>query len=651
MTPPTVTLTGRVERAWRTATGERHCILIVEGQRHHLSGPLPPLSRGCTLTAETCGHEVLRAERTVTEQEIAWAFYSALTGFARASAAKIIRILGDDTHRIITGGSAADVEGLSASGVRAMRQYAIREGRRYAAFQELAALGLPPEHARDLVKRHGAGAPSVFCHNPYGAADTVPLDVLDHAARLQGISSFDPRRNAALAYHVTQSAHDEYGHTALPESVLAGELRDQHALEDAEATRAVEDAVNAGLLTASGGTVTVQAAAETESRLAEDIIRLLTHSVPVLAVPRDQGTLTDEQQAAVQAAATSAFVIVTGGPGTGKTTTLSAILHVFDQANLTSVLCAPTGKAASRMSSSTGRAATTLHRLIGYDGNTYGSGALQGNVFVVDEVSMCSNELLSQFLRRVPSGARVILVGDEDQLPPIDAGHPLRALVRTVPTVRLTRTHRQAAGSPILKLAHMLISGDPPQGTGVPFRPAHSTLDAVHLVQSLITPEGPPMVLTAGRAGPLGVDALNAALQDTLNPGTDRFRVGDPVMATRNNHDTGLMNGMTGRVTRALDRLECVFDGNTHTFQGAALHHLTLAYAMTIHRSQGSEWPSVVVILCSDHHQLLTRELAYTAVTRAKRTLIASGDREAWNRSAQTPTPHRYSRLEGLLRA
>lgn len=157
-----------------------------------------------------------------------------------------------------------------------------------------------------------------------------------------------------------------------------------------------------------------------------------------------------------------ALCLITGGPGTGNTTTLKALLDSLEAAGLNTVLCAPTGKAASRMTQSTGRAATTLHRLLGYDGHKFDHGLLPGDVYVVDECSMASNPLLGALMRCVPEGTRVILVGDEDQLPPIDPGHPLAALTRTVPTARLTRTHRQASGSPILTLATQLISGESP---------------------------------------------------------------------------------------------------------------------------------------------------------------------------------------------
>ena len=155
------------------------------------------------------------------------------------------------------------------------------------------------------------------------------------------------------------------------------------------------------------------------------------------------------------------------------------------------------------------------------------------------------------------------------------------------------------------------------------------------------------MLLTAGRAGPLGVEALNIALQDALNPGSGKFRLGDPVVVNRNDHHSGLMNGLTGRVAEKGTILRCDFDGELHTVDGP---ELDLAYAMTIHRSQGSEWDRVIVALSEDHERLLTQQLAYTAVTRAKRELVATGERSAWDLAAMTPARNRHSLLEPLLR-
>ncbi|AFD27426.1 AAA family ATPase [Deinococcus gobiensis] len=647
-------LIGRVQRHWRTQAGLDGCILLVNEIEHRLTAPrgLPPVLKGAQLQVTVEAGEIVTAERLVTETEIAWAFYSRLPGPAARNVIKVVHALGDQTHELVQGphGLLSGISGCTPSLLKAMRDYARKEGRLYTTLRALADLGLPPEHARRLVKVHGAGAVRRFEEDPYaGVQYGIALSVLDYAARQQGLSLFDPRRGPALAYEIVRLACQEHGHTCLPLPVLYGELRDLHALEDDEATDAVARAFQAGSLKEALGAAYLPDQLRLESRLADDVIRLVL-STPTPVRPLLPPHLTDEQGAAVTLGCQSTLCIITGGPGTGKTTTLKALLDSLEAAGLETLLCAPTGKAASRMSQSTEREATTLHRILGYDGAAYTGGSIQADVVVVDEVSMASNELLSQLLRVVPDATRVILVGDEDQLPPIDAGHPLAALIQTLPTARLTKTHRQAQGSPILKLAGMLISGEAPVNTGVPFHAAEVTHQIVDLVQAHLTPQGPPMVLTAGKAGPLGVDALNLALQAALNPGTGRLRVGDPVMATRNNHETGLMNGMTGRVTEIGKKLRCLFDDVPYEFSAEEAAQLALAYAMTIHRSQGSEWPAVIVVLAAAHQRLLSRQLAYTAVTRAKSVLVASGERAAWTYCAQTNAPYRNSMLERFLR-
>lgn len=650
-----VTIQGPVRRLWKGAAGEQGCLLVTPDGEQRLTGPLPPLRTGQILRATLQGHQLLRAERVVPEREIAHAFYGMIGGKLRPSVLKIVKALGDETHDLITRRPSmlSGVKGIPPSGITVMQKHARKQGRLYSTLRELADLGLPPEHARILIRHQGAGAARSFQHNPFLAIQHgVPLDVLDHAALRMGLSRFDPRRHPALAYELVSRACVEHGHTCLPERALRDELQERHALESEEITAALLAAQGASLLTPDRGMLFLPEQHRLETRLADDLIRVLTAPVPALPLDKTlTSALSDEQRSAVHLACTSALCVVTGGPGTGKTTTLRALLGAFDAAGLTTVLCAPTGKAASRMTASTGREATTLHRLLGYDGEAFEAGVLQADAIVIDEASMTGTELFGMLMRGVPTGARVVLVGDEDQLPPVDPGHPLAALVRSVPTCRLKQTHRQVSGSPILTLAGQLISGEPPHETGVRFEACGQTRELVNLVESLVNTGGPPMVLTAGKAGSLGTVALNTALQEALNPGTGRFRAGDPVTVTRNDHTTGLMNGMTGRVTSILKgQVHAEFDGTLHAFGADDLTRLALAYAVTIHRSQGSEWERVVVVLSEDHARLLNRNLAYTAVTRAKVEVVACGARGAWNRAAITPAPRRHSLLEARLR-
>lgn len=644
---------GRVLSVRRESNGEESCRLELEGQTLNLTGPLPPVRAGHWLHIEYEGRRLLHAERVVTTEEVNRAFYRRLKGFERDGALKALEILGEQAHTVVTGQPELlrSVKGVTPSTARAMQNHARRQGRLYSALKELADMGIGPELTHTLISHHGAGAAQFIRDNPYAAiTERLPLRVIDHAARRLGISIFDPRRAPALAYETVRLACEEEGHTCLPESVLESRLVQMHALESEEAQQAIAGAYALRHLQSEHQAAYLPKQRLTERWLADDLVRLhlcQTNTVPALDTPH----LTEEQARAVALGCVSGVTVITGGPGTGKTTTLKALLDSLEAAGLSTTLCAPTGKAASRMTQSTGREATTLHRLLGYDGSNFGDKPLSGDVFVVDEVSMASNELLGALLRNIPDCKRVILVGDEDQLPPIDPGHPLAALVRTMPLARLTKTHRQAEGSPILKLAHQLIAGEVPARTGVPFQELTSTEQLVGLVKSQEIEQGQrPVVLSAGRQGPLGVSAINAALQEAFNPGEGRLRLGDPVMMTRNDHKRGLMNGMTGEIVSLGKKIACLFEEKVYELAASEAPLLELAYAMTIHRSQGSEWPGVIVTLSHQHERLLSRQLAYTAVTRAKAHLVAAGEREAWTDSALTSFPRRYSMLERMLR-
>lgn len=642
----------RVQRLKRHDNGERSILVEIDGKNQWLTGPLPPIKAGQFLRVEYQGQRLIKAERVVTKDEINRGFYGRLKGFERDSAMKILTLLGEDAHELIT--DPARLSGrtdLPASGLKAMKNHARRNGRLWRSIMELAEMGIGPEDAGGLLYEHGAGAARFFKENPYAAITHMPLQVIDHAAQRLGVSLFDPRRWPALALETVKEACQEMGHTCVPLETLRQLLQDTHALDEEESRQAIGGALALDHLKEEHQAAFLPRQYRTERWLADDLVRLhLSRPEPV--TPLHAEHLTDEQQYAVRLGCERALSIITGGPGTGKTTTLKVLLDSLEAGGLRPVLCAPTGKAASRMTQSTGREATTLHRMLGYDGHKFASAMLEGDAFVVDEVSMASNDLLGALVRYVPEGKRVILVGDEDQLPPIDPGHPLAALVRTLPLARLTKTHRQAEGSPILKLAHMLIGGEVPAYTGVPFEGADNATGIVQLVQKVEQGTGQrPMVLTAGRAGSLGVGSLNKALQAALNPGDTIFRLGDPVMMTRNDHDRGLMNGMTGTIVSLGNKqVVCDFEGKLHKLPAGYVNFFDLAYAMTIHRSQGSEWGEVIVALSEQHERLLSRQLAYTAVTRAKQGLIASGARSAWKRSALTGFPERYSRLERMLR-
>jgi len=372
----------------------------------------------------------------------------------------------------------------------------------------------------------------------------------------------------------------------------------------------------------------------------------------------------EKQRDAVRAAVTQKLLVLTGGPGTGKTTIVRAILEIFAAKRQRVGLCAPTGRAAKRLSESTGREAKTIHRLLEFDAGigTFKrtkENPLDLDLLVVDEVSMLDVVLANQLLRAVPPWACVVLVGDRDQLPSVGAGSVLADLIdsEVVPVVRLTEVHRQASSSYIVRAAHAVNRGDVPESapnaSGDFFFVEADTPDAITdkiltMVRDRIParfgldPLRDVQILSPMNRTDLGVSNMNQVLQAALNP-PDRganevekfgitFRVGDKVIQTQNNYQREVFNGDIGRVVD-VDTVEQIltveFDGRHVEYEFADLDELQLAYAITIHKSQGSEYPAVIIPLHTQHWVMLQRNLIYTGLTRGRKLVALVGTRKA----------------------
>lgn len=380
------------------------------------------------------------------------------------------------------------------------------------------------------------------------------------------------------------------------------------------------------------------------------------------------------QRAAVDLALTAPFGLLTGGPGTGKTTTLRAVVRELRTRREPFLLLAPTGKAASRLSSQTGAEASTIHRALGWDGERgaprrNAQSPLEARVVVVDEASMVDSLLLARLLEALPSGARLLLVGDRDQLPPVSPGAPFRDLLAWdhLPTVRLTESYRQGPGSAVAEAARRVLRGEVPPaaledpGGGFWFverdLPADTAATAFRVATDRIPGawefDGEEVqTLTPRREGVVSVAGLNPMLAEHYNPGCepDRISVGDRVLQTKNNYDLATFNGDMGVVLKRHPRggLTVRF-GERLVIYSATLveRELVRAYAITVHRSQGSEWPAVVIAL--GEGRILTRELLYTALTRAQRVAVIVGSRAALRRCVATPRGERLGLLQHRL--
>lgn len=405
----------------------------------------------------------------------------------------------------------------------------------------------------------------------------------------------------------------------------------------------------------------------------------------------------DLQRKAIVTAIERGLLILTGGPGTGKTTTLNGILQLFEDDGLKVALAAPTGRAAKRMSEVTGRPAKTIHRLLEVEWDKHdrpqfsrnARNPLDAQAVILDELSMVDITLFSSFLEALPIGCRLVMVGDSDQLPPVGAGNVLHDMIASgvIPVVELTEVFRQAMESLIVENAHRIVKGEPPKlgvrdkdfffmRTDSPFIAAKTVSDlcAARLPRAYgYSPLDDIQIICPSRMGECGTNNINRVMQASLNPpdaskpettvGATVFRTGDKVMQTRNNYDiewtgpdgdgTGIFNGDIG-ILRNVDlrsrMAEIMFDERKAVIPFEALQELELAYAVTVHKSQGNEFPAVIMPIIGVPPRLAYRNLLYTGVTRAKKILVIVGSQsQIYAMAANDKKARRYSALKHFL--
>ena len=555
--------------------------------------------------------------------------------------------------------------------------------------------GIPFDAIRAVHARFGPDAPLLAREDPYRLLDVDRLRFAhaDALARRAGIGPTDPRRLAAGAVAALTTARRRDGHQLLTRDQCAREAARLLRVEVEVAADGVEAAVADGSLAtdtvALSGTrveaVYTPGGLRSERRLADDLTRLLDATHPRLASHLDDldpdDELTEGQASAVRQAFASPVSVLTGGPGTGKTRTLREVVHAAVDRGLNVALCAPTGRAAKRMEELVGEPATTVHKLLearpllgGGFAFRYGrEERLPHDLVVCDEVSMCDTWLAASLVAAVDDGAHLLLVGDPDQLPSVGPGDVLRDVLAagTVPTTELTEVHRQAARSRIVTLAHEIDAG-----TLGPLAPVDGDVflaeeprraNLVPRVVEAVANRAPDyfgvapddiQVIVPMYRGAAGVDACNEALKSALNPAPGQPQVagmqaGDRVMQTRNDADLDVSNGDIGQVVdvdRRAGRLRVAFPRGEVTYDRDQARDLTHAWAVTVHKSQGGEWPVVVLVCDRSHRVMLWRNLLYTAVTRAQRALIIVGQADALRRGAAQDRPrNRQTGLTGRL--
>ena len=567
----------------------------------------------------------------------------------------------------------------------------------------LHGLGVGTSRAVRIYKTYGVDAIPILRDNPYRLARDVHgigFVVADKMAAKLGIAATAMVRVRAGVGYALAKAMDE-GHCGLPERDLVTQAATLLEVPAPLVEEAIALEIAAGALvrdTVGGDTLVFLAALHAaEQGIAERLAALAAGAPPWPAIDAERAlawaaglqdgvALADEQGAAVALALRSKVCVLTGGPGVGKTTVLRTLLRILQAKRVRPLLCAPTGRAAKRLAEVTGLEARTIHRLLEVnprDGRFRRDERqpLDADLIVIDEASMVDVPLMHALVRAVPPAAALLVVGDADQLPSVGPGQVLADLLASgaVPVARLTVVFRQAAASRIVAAAHQVNAGLMPQSTPDGEAGDFYIVDAADAeraaerVLSLVRERIPRrfgfdatrdiQVLCPMNRGAAGAKALNLALQAALNPhGSPRlerfgsaFAPGDKVMQIENDYDSDVYNGDVGRVVSVdadAGALVVDFDGREVPYEAGELDRLVLAYATTIHKSQGSEYPAVVVPLGTEHYPMLQRRLVYTAITRGRQLVVVVGSRKALGIAiGQATAKRRWSKLAERLAA
>jgi exodeoxyribonuclease V alpha subunit len=605
-----------------------------------------------------------------------------IRGIGKVMASRLVKAFGMETLDVIENRPhrLTEVEGIGPKRSREILRAWSEQREIKEVMIFLQSHGVSTHYAIKIYKAYGPQANRLVRENPYRlAADVygIGFKTADKIAAALGIPADAPQRiEAGTLYLLGESA--DRGHLYLPRKTLVEEAEKLLAapaerIEQAIAALAeIEQIVVEPLLDPAEQAVFLKSLHAAESGVAMRIRALLVQPPLPLEIDLDRAVdwfekreriaLAREQRQAIRSGLTRKVLVITGGPGTGKTTLVHGIVEILEKKQQKVLLAAPTGRAAKRLAEATGAEAATLHRLLEFNPKTRQfdrnrEHPLSCDLLIVDEASMLDTMLAYHLLRAVPDHGRLILVGDADQLPSVGPGRVLADLIRSesVEVVRLTEIFRQAERSLIVVNAHRVNQGTMPILESVDsngdffFLERKEPEEIVATIAELVTRRIPAkfgfnpleqiQVLTPMNRGPLGTENLNAVLRDLLNPegptvtrGGRSLRAGDKVMQVRNNYDLEVFNGDIGRVQAIaeVDQIVTVsMDGREVAYDFGSIDELVLAYACTIHKAQGSEYPCVVIPLHTAHFVMLQRNLLYTALTRAKRLAVLVGEERA----------------------
>ncbi len=627
----------------------------------------------------------------------------AVKGMGPALAHRVVAHFGKDTMKILEKDAQRllEIEGIGPKKLAVITESFYEEKQINDIAYDLEQHGVAGRYAGRLLQKYGDDVKYVLTEEPYRMIHEIEgfgFKTADQIALAYGMDRQSPQRLGAGLAYVLQTM-TQNGHVCIPDAEL---VRRAAFLLQADALGLhdiLQDTVDMGQLRTADfeGTVYVYTpeAYEEEEAIAGRIremaamkpLSLKTHVQLFLDRWQDSChfELADKQREAVEKSLQSGMTVITGGPGTGKTTVVQTIIRLAEQEGLRILLCAPTGRAAKRLAETTQRKAKTIHRLLvpdGYVGRVQSfeyneTKLLPADLVIVDEVSMLDMEMMYHLLNALKPQCRCILVGDADQLPSVGAGAVLHDVIasETVPVVRLDTIFRQKEGGRIVTNAHLINNGRlPVVNEDLEFRfveietEADGATQIGALYRSEVEETGDEFavqVLSPMYKDPCGVDNLNQLIQERLNPAIPGkgelkgrhmiFRVGDKVMQKHNDYEKGVFNGDIGQIFAVQhDMVYVRYPEQDVKYEGAEIDEITLAYAITVHKSQGSEYHTVIMALVNSHSIMLQRNLFYTAVTRAKRKVILVGTKRAVQTAVQNQrTSRRFTllipRLQGEL--